>query len=294
MPEIVVISGKGGTGKTSITAALATLGPEKVLADCDVDAADLHLVLQPEIRETHDFISGEIAAIDPQICVRCGVCLEKCRFGAISSDFRILSEFCEGCGLCQYVCTAEAVLMSPRHCGQWFVSETRYGPMVHARLGIGEENSGKLVTTVRLRSAELAAERRVDVILTDGPPGIGCPVIASLTNAHLAVVVTEPTLSATHDLERVLQLATHFGIPAQAVINKADLNPDLARGIHDLCGRKDVEVIGSFPYDRAFTQAQLVGKTIVEYDPRFAAPIEKLWERMLERLKVSTTSRSRR
>lgn len=283
MLDIVVISGKGGTGKTSITAALASMGPPKVLADCDVDAADLHLVLSPEIREQHDFVSGEIAQIDQDSCVECGLCLEKCRFGAVSKDFRIIREHCEGCGLCYYVCTVDAVRMLPRRCGEWFVSDTRMGPMVHARLDIGEENSGKLVTTVRRRSAQLAQERGVDLILTDGSPGIGCPVIASLTNANLALVVTEPSRSAAHDLRRVLDLAKHFQLPALTIMNKVDLNPELAKEVERQCEESGAPVIARFGYHPAFTKAQLEAKSIVEYAPaEFSSTIENIWDRLLQ------------
>lgn len=266
MKEIVVISGKGGTGKTSVVSGLAAIGPEKVLADCDVDAADLHLIMHPEILDSHTFISGEIASIDPDRCTGCGLCLEYCRFHAVSPDYRILEEHCEGCALCSHVCPEEAVTMHSRYCGDWYISRTRFGPMVHASLGIGEENSGKLVTTVRKEAHRVAEEKGYDLVLVDGSPGIGCPVIASLTNADLALLVAEPSVSALGDLERVSELTGFFGIPSRCVINKADINPELTERIEAFCRKRSIQVVGKLPYDERFTQAQIRGQTIVEYD----------------------------
>ncbi|WP_461211163.1 ATP-binding protein [Desulfocurvus sp. DL9XJH121] len=268
MKEIVVISGKGGTGKTSVTAALAALGKNQVLADCDVDAADLHLILSPMVEKSEEFTAGERAAIDPGACTSCGLCAEHCRYGAISEDFRVIGENCEGCGVCAFVCPSGAAAMHPRVCGQWYVSATRFGPMVHARLGIAEENSGKLVTTVRKQARAIAEARGADLILTDGPPGIGCPVIASLGGANLALVVAEPTASALHDLKRVRGLAKHFDIPMMVVINKSGINAQITRDIREFCAAEGVEVAGELPYDPAFTQAQIRAQSVVEYDPR--------------------------
>ncbi len=285
MKEIVVLSGKGGAGKTSTTAALAGLGPDKVLVDCDVDAADLHLVLAPEIQETRDFLSGEIAAIDPERCTECGLCAESCRYDAISDDFRVIREQCEGCGVCHFVCPAEAVDMSIRHCGHVYRSETRFGPMVHAALGVGEENSGKLVTDVRNSARDLAESLGIDLILSDGSPGIGCPVIASLSNADLVLLTAEPTLSAVGDAKRVLDLVDHFRIPAVALLNKSDINPELGDDFVDYCGGRKVPLIGRLPYDQTFTMAQIEGKTAHEYDPDgIGALFPSIWERLLERL----------
>ncbi|MFW5819461.1 MAG: ATP-binding protein [Desulfovermiculus sp.] len=266
MKEIVVISGKGGTGKTTVTAALAGLGPNKVIADCDVDAADMHLIMSPEVKITHDFYSGELAEIDPEICIQCGECREMCRFGAINEDFQVLSEHCEGCALCSHVCPVQAVCMNERLCGQWYESTTRFGPLVHASLGIGEENSGKLVTTVRKASQDTAEEKGYELVLVDGSPGIGCPVIASLTNADVALLVGEPTVSAIGDLHRVSELTAHFGIKTLALINKADINPGLVQELKDFCLDKKIEIVGELPYASSFTQAQLQGQTICEYD----------------------------
>ena len=281
MKEIVVISGKGGTGKTTVTAALAGLGPKKVIADCDVDAADMHLVLQPHIEIRHDFYSGEMAAIDPELCTQCGQCQEMCRFGAISDDFQIKPEHCEGCALCYHVCPVEAVRMNDRLCGEWYESSTRFGPLVHASLGIGEENSGKLVTTVRKASQATAQEQGYEVVLVDGSPGIGCPVIASLTNADAALLVGEPTVSAVGDLHRVSELTAHFKIPTLAVINKADINPDLVQELKTFCAEHGIEIVGELPYAPSFTQAQLRSQTICEYDPQgLGQSMAEIWTRI--------------
>lgn len=285
MNEIVVISGKGGTGKTSITAALAATGPKKVLADCDVDAADLHLILSPEIRHTEEFWSGEIAEIIPDLCTSCGTCLEKCRFDAVmpgEDAYLISEEHCEGCGLCEFVCPVEAIKMNPRMCGFLYTSDTRFGPMAHAALGIGEENSGKLVTSVRNLSQSLADKNGIEVVLTDGPPGIGCPVIASLTNADAALIVTEPSTAAIHDLKRVYSLTKHFGINAMAFINKTDINPDLTEEIHTFCRELHIPVVGTFGYNQDVTKAQLKSLSIVEYDiQQYTQYFEDIWDRLI-------------
>ncbi|MFO7800746.1 MAG: ATP-binding protein [Desulfovermiculus sp.] len=281
MKEIVVISGKGGTGKTTVTAALAGLGPEKVIADCDVDAADMHLIMNPEIQTTHDFYSGELARIDPETCTQCGECREMCRFGAISEDFQVLAEHCEGCALCSHVCPVQAVHMHERLCGQWYESTTRFGPLVHASLGIGEENSGKLVTTVRKASQSTAEEKNFELVLVDGSPGIGCPVIASLTNADVALLVGEPTVSAIGDLHRVSELTAHFGIKTLALINKVDINPELVQEIKDFCAEQKIEIVGELPYAPAFTKAQLQRQTVCEYDPQgLGATMADIWTRI--------------
>ncbi len=285
MKEIVIISGKGGTGKTTITAALAGLGPQKIIADCDVDAADLHLILKPEVLETYDFISGEIAEIDPEECTQCGECREYCRFGAISEDFTVLQEHCEGCALCYHVCPAEAVRMKPRWCGQWFKSNTRYGPMVHASLGIGEENSGKLVTHVRQVSHEWAEENGYNFIIVDGSPGVGCPVIASLTNTNLALIVCEPTVSAINDLYRVAELTKFFNIQTLAIINKVDINLELTDQIIDFCENNDIKVLGKLGYDPKFTKAQIQAQNIIEYDPDgWGQTMKEIWTKLEEYL----------
>ncbi|WP_419779091.1 ATP-binding protein [Maridesulfovibrio sp.] len=281
MKQLVVISGKGGTGKTSVVSGLASIGPKKVLADCDVDAADLHLIMHPEIKDRHDFLSGERPEINPELCTQCGLCVEHCKFDAISDEFRIMPEKCEGCGVCSYVCPVEAVSVSPRLCGQWFRSETRFGQMIHAELGIGEENSGKLVTTVRNASAEVGEEIGAELVLVDGSPGVGCPVIASLTNADLAVFVAEPTISAIHDLKRVHKLTEHFRIPSMTIINKCGINAEKEQEIRTFCAEKNILLAGELPYDTIFSKAQLAGQSAVEYDPDgMGKKIEAIWTKM--------------
>jgi MinD superfamily P-loop ATPase len=289
MKEIIVISGKGGTGKTSVTAALAATGPVKVLADCDVDAADLHLILQPEVRRTVDFYAGQLASVDPLLCIGCGSCADHCRFDAVTvaadGKWQIRPEFCEGCAVCLHVCPAQAVTMNDRKCGQWFFSDTRHGVMVHAALGIGQENSGKLVTTVRRESAAMAHKEGAQVLLTDGPPGIGCPVIACMSNADMALLVTEPSVSALHDLERAVQLARHFSLPCACVLNKSDVHRQTADEVRAFCLEHKVPVLAELPYDTAVTQAQLQGRSITETDPdRWRPVFENLWTTMLDML----------
>jgi MinD superfamily P-loop ATPase len=295
MKELVVISGKGGTGKTSVLASFAALARNAVLADCDVDAADLHLVLAPEVRRREEFRSGREAVIRQADCIRCGACLEHCRFEAVKTDGRAAGEAtftidpfaCEGCGVCVRFCPAKAIDFPERLCGEWYVSETRFGPMVHARLGIAAENSGKLVSTVRREARRIAEERRLDWILVDGPPGIGCPVIASIAGASLVLAVTEPTLSGEHDLERVLGLARHFGIPAAVCVNKWDINPALAKRIEESACARGAALAGRISYDRAVTAAQLAGKSAVEYGGQAGREIRSLW-RSIEAMQVST------
>lgn len=216
MKEVVVLSGKGGTGKTSIVGSLAAIAQSKVLADCDVDAADLHLLLQPVTQQKHEFWSGQVAFIDEEKCTQCGLCQDVCHFDAIN-DFNVDSISCEGCGFCFHICPDEAIMMRENLSGHWFISETKYGPLVHARLGIAQENSGKLVALVRQQAKQIAEKQGFNYIISDGPPGIGCPVISSLSGANLALLVTEPTLSGIHDLERVIGVCHHFGVPGYSV-----------------------------------------------------------------------------
>ena len=285
MQEIVVISGKGGTGKTSVLSALASLGPSKILADCDVDAADLHLIMHPRIQKQEEFISGELARIDTDTCTECGLCREYCRFDAIDESFRIWEQDCEGCALCYHVCPSGAVRMEPRFNGYWYVSETRFGTMVHAALLPGAENSGKLVTTVRSEAREIAEEQNIDLILTDGSPGIGCPVIASLSRTNLAVIVAEPTLAAVSDLKRVQELTAYFSIPSGIVINKADINDSLSYEIERFAKDNDLPLLGRIPYEEKVTRAQIEGKSITEYDPSGLGDyMRRIWESIQERL----------
>ena len=286
--EVTVISGKGGTGKTTVVGSLAHLAANKVLADNDVDAADLHLLLTPTVREGHDFVGGTKAEVDPARCIGCGKCADACHFDAIRFDgpandvvektCRIEPLACEGCGLCPLVCPVNAITSERNVTGRWYVSATRFGPMAHARLGIAEENSGRLVTQVRNRAARLAEELKQERILGDGPPGTGCPVIASVSGTDLVVIVTEPTVSGVHDMQRVLQLAAHFGVPAVVVINKADLNHEQARRIEVLAAEHGSRVIGQIPFDRVVNSALMDGKTVVEYgDGSAERAIREVW-----------------
>lgn len=281
MKQIVVISGKGGTGKTVITGALASLAKNKVMADCDVDAADLHLLLDPKIKERHDFRSGLSASIDIQACRQCGKCIDICRFNAISSDFVVDHVSCEGCGYCSHICPFNAISMEENLAGEWYISDTRFGPMVHAKLGIAEENSGKLVSLVRNQAKELAAKGGFDWVIIDGAPGIGCPVIASLSGIDCAVVVTEPTLSGLHDASRVIEVARHFKVQPRMVINKYDLNTEMSVKIEEYCRKNNVPVIGKIKFDKTVVEAMVEGKTIMEYkDTEVKDEILGIWDRL--------------
>ena len=281
MKELTIISGKGGTGKTSVVASFAAIAQNKVLADADVDAADLHLILTPAIKHEEDFKGGRTAQINPEICTECGECLERCQFNAISPDFVVDKIDCEGCGVCVHFCPVEAIDFPQNICGKWYISDTRFGPMVHARLGIAEENSGLLVSLVRNQAKVLAEERGLDTIIVDGPPGIGCPVIASITGTSAVLIVTEPTLSGLHDLERVGGLAAHFKIPTLACVNKFDLNEEMSNQIADYCARNRIELVGRIPYDTAVTYAMVAGKSIVEFsDGRVSDAIKDIWHRV--------------
>jgi len=280
----VVLSGKGGTGKTSIVGAFAAIAQSKVLADCDVDAADLHLLLSPETKEENEFWSGQVAFIDEERCTECGLCQEVCHFDAIE-DFKVDPVSCEGCSFCYHVCPAEAITMKEQLAGHWFISDTRYGPLVHAKLGIAQENSGKLVAMVRQQAKAIAQQQGLDYIITDGPPGIGCPVISSLSGANLALLVTEPTLSGIHDLERVLGVCHHFGIPALVCINKYDINEDNARQIESYCLSQGVEVASKIPFDTIVIEALVQGLPIVEYSQgKITQEIETLWQAVVRAL----------
>jgi MinD superfamily P-loop ATPase len=292
MKELVVISGKGGTGKTSIVASFAALAKNAVLADCDVDAADLHLLLDPDIKQTHDFSGGKLAAVVTEKCTGCGRCQEVCNFDAVQFDgpgndivgktYTIDPISCEGCGVCVHFCPVDAIEFEDAVNGQWFISETRFGSMVHARLGVAQENSGKLVSLIRKEAKQIAAEQNNDHIIVDGPPGIGCPVIASVAGADLVVAVTEPTLSGRHDLDRVVELTRHFGIPTVICINKCDINGRLAEEIRNTAGKNNRKIVGEIPYDPAVTKAQVAGKSIIEYsNGSLRERIIYLWESVL-------------
>lgn len=301
MKEIVVISGKGGTGKTSLTAALAAAAVKKnrvVFADCDVDASDLHLLFNPDKKETKDFYSGHVARINPKKCISTGtgtVCRDLCRFGAISysdaTGMVIDETACEGCGVCVRFCPARGIEFPDRYCGQWFVSDTRFGPLVHAALDIGAENSGKLVTTVRTAAKQIAKSGsdgsgpEADYLIVDGSPGTGCPVIASITGSDAVVVVTEPTLSGLHDLERVASLARHFSVPVYVCINKFDINTEQSRAIEQWCSSNGIPVLGAIPWHRSVTAAQIQGLSILEYAKKHDASavadaVNTIWEKL--------------
>ena len=279
MKQILIISGKGGTGKTVLTGAFAALAGNKIMVDCDVDAANLHILLSPEIKERHEFRSGKTAFIDKQRCNRCGKCAEVCRFDAINEDFVVDPVSCEGCGFCSFVCPVNAIEMRENVSGEWFISDTRFGSFVHAKLGVAEENSGKLVSLIKQKAKGLAEQQNCDWVIIDGAPGIGCPVIASLSGVDCAVVVTEPTLSGLHDARRVMEVARHFNVRTKMVINKYDLNLDMARQIEDFCARNAVAVIGRIRFDISVINAMVAGKTIMEYpESETSAAIHAMWE----------------
>jgi len=267
MKELVIISGKGGTGKTSMVSSIASLTENMVLCDADVDAADLHLIMNPDVVHSELFSGGGEAVINKDKCVECGLCRELCKWNAIKEDFTVDSIECEGCGVCFYFCPEKAIDFPPKTCGEWFVSDTRFGPMVHARLGIAEENSGKLVTLVRKEAKELAEKKGLDLIITDGAPGVGCPVIASIGGADAVLIVTEPTVSGLHDMKRVAELAAFFKIPAMVCVNKYDLNPDKAEEIRQYAEDHDMLFVGLIPFDPVFTKAMVQGINIFEYAP---------------------------
>jgi MinD superfamily P-loop ATPase len=277
MKQIAIVSGKGGTGKTSIVASLAALARGRaVYADCDVDAPDLHLILQPAVMERREFYGIKRAFIDSEKCTQCGSCQDACRFAAIT-DFQVDLALCKGCGVCKLVCPAEAVEMRESLAGYAYLSDTRFGPLVHAELFPGEEASGKLVAMVREMARDLAASRKLDLILIDGSPGIGCPVIASLTGVDLALVVTEPTLSGEHDLERILDVAVHFGIDTAVCINKYDLNPEASRRIEALCRERAIMVAGRLPFHPSVVKAIVSGKAVVEIGGPVGQAISEMW-----------------
>lgn len=288
MKELVVISGKGGTGKTSMVASFSTLARRAVLADCDVDAADLHLVLNPDIERREDFSGGKKARIIEDQCVACNRCVEECRFDAIkyavgengekATKPSINPISCEGCGLCMRLCPAEAIAFEPVINGQMFVSSTRNGPMVHARLGMAEGNSGKLVSLIREEARRIAEKDGLDRIIVDGSPGVGCPVVASITGANCVLIVTEPTLSGRHDLFRVAKLARHFRIETLVCVNKWDLNPEMTAQIEQEALENGLKIAGRIRYDAAMTKAQIMRKSVVEYtDGAVAGDIETVW-----------------
>lgn len=287
MKQVTILSGKGGTGKTTLTASFAALSSDSVFADCDVDASNLHLLLSPEVKETHEFKGLKAAKIDPEKCIQCGKCMELCRFNAIHG-FKVDPIHCEGCNVCVVNCPVEAIDFVDRVCGHAYISETRYGPMAHARLTPGMENSGKLVTLVRQNAKKLADDMDKQFVLVDGSPGIGCPVIASIANVDASVVVVEPTLSGIHDLKRALDLLNHFEITPYVVINKYDINTDNTREIDEFCKEKSIINLGHIPFDPEVTKSMVVGKPIVlnKPDSPSALAIVKVWEGLVKSLEL--------
>jgi len=294
MKEIVVISGKGGTGKTSITASFAVLGgSDVVVADCDVDAADMHLLMQPDFDFSEDFFSGEIAYIDQSNCILCDKCARVCRFGAISvknMQYVVDPLSCEGCGYCARICPTETIINKERLAGKWFISNIKTESiMVHARLGIGADNSGKLVAKVKNEAKDIAFEERKGFILVDGSPGVGCPVVSSLSGANFVVLVTEPSVSGLHDLKRVYELVKKFSIKAGCIINKADVNPDKCAEIVKFLNKEDIVHLTDLPYNENFTKAMTQGQTIVEYDQ---GKLKEILTESWEKIKKLVTNKS--
>lgn len=284
MRELVILSGKGGTGKTSLTAAFAAFANNMILCDADVDAADLHLLMAPDVQQKTLFQGGNEAVIDPDKCTECGLCKELCRFDAITDTFEVDPIECEGCGVCYDLCPEKAIDFPVKTCGEWYISDTRFGPMVHARLGIAEENSGRLVALVRQEAKKIVQKKNIDLILTDGPPGIGCPVIASMGQANAILIVAEPTVSGIHDMERVGELAAHFKIPTMVCVNKYDLNPEQAQAIKKMAKEKNITFVGQIPFDKNFTTSMIDGKSIIETDKESQASlaVRGIWENVMD------------
>lgn len=296
MKQLVIISGKGGTGKTVISASLATLAQNKVIVDCDVDAANLHLLLHPQFLEIHDFWSGMKARIDPLKCTQCRECLKVCRFAAIedkeSREIIIDPISCEGCSVCSLICPTEAIAMEQSLSGKLYVSRTKHGPFIHARLGIGEENSGKLVAEVRKKANEIADQNSLSLIIIDGPPGIGCPVISSLSGTDLALIVSEPTLSGIQDMERVAQTARHFQTQTACCINKHDLNLENTRLIENWCQKNSIPLVGKIPYDEEVVKSMVKLIPVTEYsNHRVSKAIKKIWEKLKKIISIKETER---
>ncbi len=293
MKQLVILSGKGGTGKTSVAAAFAHLAHadslRAVLADADVDAANLELVLSPRVIEEHDFVGGAIAVIDPTKCEGCGVCASVCRFDAVqvrAEGYRVDPIACDGCAACVYQCPTNAIRMEPQIVGRWFRSETRYGPLFHAALRPAQENSGKLVTLVKQQARLRALDENYSIVIVDGPPGIGCPVISAVSGADLALIVTEPTVAGIHDLDRALKTTAHFRVPSFVCINKADVYPDGAAQIEVYCREHAIEIVGRIPFDQTVTEAMVNGAPVIAYraDAPASRALRAVWERVVARL----------
>jgi len=288
MKQLTILSGKGGTGKTTITASFAVLAKNAVLADCDVDAPDLHMLLHPEVIKTQEFKGSKVAVVDKTKCVNCGVCREKCRFDAITEDIKVDPIACEGCGVCAAICPEDAITLAERVSGYAYISKTNYGFMAHALLIPGEANSGKLVTLVRQNARILSEKESSDLIIIDGPPGIGCPLIASVTGIDAGLVVTEPTMSGIHDLKRALRLLEHFNVTPFVCVNMYDINRDNTKKIMHFCKESNIEIAGRIPFNPKVTEAMVNGKTIIDYSPEsdVAKEIEVIWKKLYSSLSL--------
>ena len=282
MKELVIVSGKGGTGKTTITASFSVLADKVIVADCDVDAPDLHLLLHPELIKKSEFKGSKAALIDKKRCVECNLCRENCRFDAISDDFIVEPHSCEGCGVCALICPVKAIEMKQKVSGNIYLSKIENGFMSHAMLDPGEENSGKLVTFVRDQAKEVAVSKNIGKIIIDGAPGISCPVISSITGTSAGVIVTEPTVSGVHDLKRILELMEHFRIKPFILINKFDINIEKTKEIEDFCHLKNYEVVGKIPFDPSVTNAMVNGEPVVKFvpDSKVSKEIKRVWEKV--------------
>jgi len=285
--QLAIVSGKGGTGKTTIAAAFAALARDKVMVDCDVDAADLHLLLQPKMVSQEKYFGGRAPHVDLDKCTQCGLCTEVCRFNAIDNGV-VDPVSCEGCGFCSHICPEDAITMEEAFSGDWFISETPYGPFIHARLGIGEENSGKLVTVVRKQATKIATERNLNLILIDGPPGIGCPVTASIAGVSSVLAITEPTLSGIHDLERILKLSDHFKIPSMVCINKFDINLENSGQIVSYCEKNNSKIVGKIPYESKVVEALVHRKSVMDYPcNEVQGIVQRMWDQVEAVLVIS-------
>jgi MinD superfamily P-loop ATPase len=291
MKQLVILSGKGGTGKTSVAAAFAHLAVRgnspilAVLADADVDAANLELVLAPEMEVRTDFWGGHVAQIDQQLCGGCGTCQEVCRFDAVletNGVYTVDPIACDGCAACVYQCPEEAISMQPQLAGEWFRSQSRYGTLFHAALTPAQENSGKLVTVVKQNARLLAMDENISLVLVDGPPGIGCPVISAVSGADLALIVAEPTAAGVHDMQRVLETTDHFGVQALVCINKADIYPEGAARIEAFCQKKGIQVIGQIPFDLSVTESMVQGQPVTAHKPEAPASqaLHGIWRKV--------------